>query len=100
MAAPFVIEPKILQFMHENFSTAVTEVIAMNEQLSCFLMKDAGQVFRDAILAKKEENKERYANRKNKTVFESTIDNKIEDSNNELKNITVSPVKKKSESWF
>ncbi len=47
MAAPFVIEPKILQFMHENFSTAVTEVIAMNEQLSCFLMKDAGQVFRD-----------------------------------------------------
>ena len=47
MAAPFVIEPKILQFMHENFSTAVTEVIAMNEKLSCFLMKDAGQVLRD-----------------------------------------------------
>lgn len=47
MAAPFVIEPKILQFMHENFSTAVTEVIAMNEQLSCFLMKDAGLVLRD-----------------------------------------------------
>ena len=47
MAAPFVIEPKILQFMHENFSTAITEVIAMNEQQSCFLMKDAGQVLRD-----------------------------------------------------
>ncbi len=47
MAAPFVIEPKILRFMHENFSTAVTEVIAINEQLSCFLMKDAGQVLRD-----------------------------------------------------
>ena len=47
MAAPFVIEPKILQFMHENFSTSVTEVIAMNEQLSCFLMKDAGQVLRN-----------------------------------------------------
>ncbi len=47
MAAPFVIEPKILQFMHENFSTAVTEVIAVNDQLSCFLMKDAGHVFRD-----------------------------------------------------
>ena len=67
--------------------------------------KEAGQIFRDAILAKKEENKERYANRKNKTVFESKIDDKIEDPNNELKNITVSPVKKKiepkkSESWF
>jgi hypothetical protein len=47
MAAPFVIEPKILRFIHENFSTSVTEVIAMNEQLSCFLMKDAGQVLRD-----------------------------------------------------
>lgn len=67
--------------------------------------KEAGMIFRDAILAKKEENKERYANRKNKIVFESTIDNKIDDPNNELKNITVSPVKKKvepkkSESWF
>jgi thiamine kinase-like enzyme len=47
MAAPFAIEPKILQFMHKNFSTAVTEVLAINEQLSCFLMKDAGQVLRD-----------------------------------------------------
>ena len=47
MAAPFAIEPKILQFIHENFSTAVTEMIVMNEQLSCFLMKDAGQVIRD-----------------------------------------------------
>ena len=47
MAAPFAIEPKILQFIHENFSTAVTEMIVMNEQLSCFLMKDAGQVLRD-----------------------------------------------------
>ena len=47
MAATFAIEPKILQFIHENFSTAVTEMIVMNEQLSCFLMKDAGQVLRD-----------------------------------------------------
>jgi putative phage-type endonuclease len=67
--------------------------------------KEAGMIFRDAILAKKEENKERYANRKNKTIFESKIDDKIDDPNNELKNITVSPVKimvkpKKVESWF
>ena len=47
MATPFVIEPKILQFLYKNVSTAVTEVIALNEQLSCFLMKDAGQVLRD-----------------------------------------------------
>lgn len=47
MAAAFAIEPKILRFIHENFSTAVTEMIVMNEQLSCFLMKDAGQVLRD-----------------------------------------------------
>ena len=59
--------------------------------------KEEAQVFRDAILAKKEENKEKYANRKNKVVFETTINEKITDNDNSLKNITVS---KKSNSWF
>jgi putative phage-type endonuclease len=59
--------------------------------------KEAGKLFRDAILAKKEENKEKYANRKNKVIMETSIDSKIIDSDNTLKNITV---KKKSESWF
>lgn len=47
MIAPFTIEPKILQFLFKYVSNAVTEVIAVNEKLSCFLMKDAGQVLRD-----------------------------------------------------
>jgi hypothetical protein len=59
--------------------------------------KDAAKIFRDAILAKKEENKEKYANRKNKVILETTINDKIIDSDNSLKNITVS---KKSNSWF
>ena len=59
--------------------------------------KEAAKLFRDAILAKKEENKEKYANRKNKVIMETSIDSKITDSDNTLKNITV---KKKSESWF
>jgi putative phage-type endonuclease len=59
--------------------------------------KEAAKLFRDAILAKKEENKEKYANRKNKVIMETSIDSKITDNDNTLKNITV---KKKSESWF
>jgi len=59
--------------------------------------KDAAKIFRDAILAKKEENKEKYANRKNKVILETTINDKIIDSDNSLKNITVT---KKSNSWF
>lgn len=46
MAKPFVIEPKILQFLFKNVSTSVTEIIAENEKLSCFLMKNAGQPLR------------------------------------------------------
>ena len=64
--------------------------------------KEAAKVFRDAILTKKEENKEKYANRKNKTVLETTIDEKIPDPDNQLKNIIINKKteKKKSESWF
>jgi putative phage-type endonuclease len=59
--------------------------------------KEAGKIFRDVILAKKEENKEKYANRKNKVIMETSIDSNKEDTDNTLKNITV---KKKVESLF
>jgi putative phage-type endonuclease len=59
--------------------------------------KEAGKIFRDIILAKKEENKEKYANKKNKVIMETSIDSNIVDTDNTLKNITV---KKKVESLF
>ena len=59
--------------------------------------KEAGQIFRDQILAKKAENKEKYANRKNKDVFEVKHDTNQTDEN--LKNVSI--VKKSSSgSWF
>jgi putative phage-type endonuclease len=64
-----------------------------------YLRKDkvAGELFREQILAKKAENKEKYANRKNKDVFEVKHDTNQTDEN--LKNVSI--VKKSSSaSWF
>ena len=72
-----------------------------------YLRKDkvAGAVFRDAILAKKAENKEKYANRKNKDTFEVKHD--TEEITADLKNVTIVKNVKKSTtttntsgSWF
>lgn len=67
-----------------------------------YLRKDkvAGDAFRDQILAKKAENKERYANRKNKDTFEVKHDANETDDN--LKSVSVIKTVKKtsSASWF
>jgi hypothetical protein len=65
-----------------------------------YLRKDpvAAAAFRDPILAKKAENKEKYANRKNKDTFE--VKHSTE-SNDNLQNVSVIKVKKSStNSWF
>lgn len=46
MAKPFAKEAILLQFLFNHVTKSVTEVIASNEELSCFLMKDAGEVLR------------------------------------------------------
>jgi len=60
----------------------------------------AAAAFRDPILAKKAENKERYANRKNKDMFEVKHD--ANETNEDLKNVSVvkTPKKTASASWF
>jgi putative phage-type endonuclease len=65
-----------------------------------YLRKDtvAGNIFRDQILAKKAENKERYANRKNKDVFEVKHDS--DKSNDNLENVTVVKSSKQVECMF
>jgi hypothetical protein len=47
----------------------------------------AAAAFRDPILAKKAENKERYANRKNKDMFEVKHD--ANETNEDLKNVSL-----------
>lgn len=49
MAKPFSIEPILLQFLSDQISTCVTQIIAVNNQLSCFLMKDAGEPLRNKL---------------------------------------------------
>jgi putative phage-type endonuclease len=65
-----------------------------------YLRKDkvAGSIFREQILAKKAENKEKYANRKNKDVFEVKHDVSI--TNENLENVTVVKSSKKVECMF
>ena len=66
-----------------------------------YLRKDkvAGEIFRDKILAKKAENKERYANRKSKDTFEVSHDNNKSSENLDNIVITKSGVNK-NECWF
>jgi hypothetical protein len=46
------LEAKISQLLHDQFDASTPTIIAFNAELSCFLMKDAGQSLR-AILKKK-----------------------------------------------
>jgi len=58
----------------------------------------AANAFREPILAKKAENKEKYANRKNKDIFEVSHDANKTDNN--LENVTVVKSVKKVECMF
>ena len=49
MALPFSKEPILLQFLADHGVKNITKVIAVNEQLSCFLMKDAGEPLRNLL---------------------------------------------------
>lgn len=42
----FSLEPKITQLLVEQFHAPVPKVIAVNDELHCFLMEDAGESFR------------------------------------------------------
>ena len=43
------LEPKIIQLLAEKFHASVPVVIAINENLHCFLMKDAGKPLRETL---------------------------------------------------
>ena len=43
------LEPKIIKILHDQFHSAVPEVIATNIDLNCFLMKDAGRPLRETL---------------------------------------------------
>ncbi len=49
MTLPFSKEPLLLQFLADHEVKNITKVIAVNEQLSCFLMKDAGEPLRSVL---------------------------------------------------
>ena len=53
----------------------------------------AANAFREPILAKKAENKERYANRKNNAIFEVSHD--VNKTDNNLENVTITKGVKK-----
>ncbi|MBP6985205.1 MAG: GNAT family N-acetyltransferase [Alphaproteobacteria bacterium] len=59
MDPEFSLEPKLLKYLHDNVTQNVTEVIASDGQLSCFLMKDAGEPLRPILKA--EFNQELFA---------------------------------------
>jgi putative phage-type endonuclease len=59
----------------------------------------AASAFREPILAKKAENKERYANRKNKDIFEVKHSDEPSDDLKDV-NIVKSPKKTVNSSWF
>ncbi|MDQ2994564.1 MAG: aminoglycoside phosphotransferase family protein [Pseudomonadota bacterium] len=46
---PISVEPKIFQLLADQFQANVPFVIAINEDLHCFLMKDAGQTLREYL---------------------------------------------------
>lgn len=46
------LEASIIQILHDQFHVFVPEIIARNDELNCFLMKDAGRPLRE-ILKKK-----------------------------------------------
>jgi putative phage-type endonuclease len=58
----------------------------------------AANAFREPILAKKAENKEKYANRKNNAIFEVSHDDNKTDNN--LENVTITKGVKKVECMF
>lgn len=43
------LEPKIISILSKNFSTDLPDVIAVNDKLHCFLMKDAGEPLRKIL---------------------------------------------------
>jgi hypothetical protein len=45
-------EPQIIQLLYEQFHASVPVVIASNDDLHCFLMRDAGKVLRATLKAK------------------------------------------------
>jgi hypothetical protein len=46
---PIALEPVITQILHDQFHASVPEVVAHNEKLNCFLMKDAGISLRQIL---------------------------------------------------
>ncbi|HAT9121167.1 TPA: aminoglycoside phosphotransferase family protein, partial [Legionella pneumophila subsp. pneumophila] len=51
----FALEPIIIQILHEQFHASVPIVIALNTELNCFLMKDAGKPLRGILKQKFDE---------------------------------------------
>lgn len=51
MDSEFAFEPVLLKYLRDNVTQNVTDVIASNEQLSCFLMRDAGEPLRPILKA-------------------------------------------------
>lgn len=49
MAPPFANEPFLLQKLYKTISVDIPKVIAINPELNCFLMLDAGTVLRDNL---------------------------------------------------
>lgn len=49
MANAFFIDPTLLRFLSNHASTPVTQMIAENESLSCFLIEDAGKPLRNIL---------------------------------------------------
>lgn len=52
MAQPFSIEPILLTFLFENISQNVPKILAVNQDLNCFLMSDSGVCLRDILKTK------------------------------------------------
>jgi len=51
MNSEFALEPALLKYLRENVTRNVTDVIAINKQLLCFLMEDAGEPLRPILKA-------------------------------------------------
>jgi len=49
MSLPFSVEAKLVTYLAKQFSALLPEVIAINEVLNCFLMRDAGVSLRDIL---------------------------------------------------
>ncbi len=70
MASPFAIEPALLRFLFENITQNIPFVIAVNYELRCFLMKDAGVCLRNIL-------KEKFDVRYFGEIFETYADIQI-----------------------